>query len=408
MRREHKPYTPRNRKFEISEKNIRLRWILVCALLVIAVAAIIWGIFGSRQKPGWYTVESTSTGLHCGHDFLLNYEYGAGDKKPHVEKKELSKLYTALTEEAFQLFYSEAGESQLGNLYHINAHPNEEVTVDPALYAALQLMERQNSRLHYLGPVYTVYDQLFLNTEEVFAAEFDPGQNEEIRQDVLKMAQFAADPGAIQLEMRQDNRVLLHVSQEYMTFLKEYGKENCYIDFGWLRNAFIIDYLAEKLAENGFTNCNITSVDGFARNLDQRGSGYQLSLFNRRDEKTELAATMGYSKATSVVYLRTYDSSRVYPFPDGRVVTYFIDIADGQSKTALPNLLSYSETAGCAETALQIAPYFITQNFSAEHVNDLADQGIYSIWFEDKTLRYNQPGLQLTPKSDAYILSQAH
>lgn len=404
MGRGFKPHAPKVRQIEVSEKNIKLRWILVCVLVGIAAIAILWGIFGSRQKAGWYTVKSDSGGLHCGNSFVLNYEFGAGEMSAAKEGKELQKLYTALTEKAWQLFCHEAGQSEWGNLYRLNTHLNQEISIDPALYQALKVFETQKCRLHYLGPVYAAYDQVFFADDPVSAAEADPGQNEENRQYVLQLAKFAADPNAVQLELRQDSKVFLHVSEEYAGFLKENMVETV-IDFGWLLNALILDYMAGRLKDEGFTNGNITSIDGFAGNLDRRGGGYQLNIFNRREDKAELVAAMAYSKPTSVVYLRTYDSTGVYQFAGGRTVTYFADIGDGQCKTALPNLVSYSETAGCTQIALQIAPSFIAYNFSANGLNALTEEGIYSVWFEDNTLRYNQPDLHFSPKNDAYIIA---
>lgn len=404
MSREYKPKVPEIQRFELSEKNVRLRWILVCVLIGIAAIAILWGFLGSRQKAGWYTVESDSTGLHCGDSFLLNYEFGAGERSAAKEGKELQKLYTALTEKAWQLFYSEAGESRWGNLYRLNTHPNEEISVDPALYEALKVLESCNSRLHYLGPVYAAYDQVFFSEEPIYAADLDPGQNEDSRQYVLQLAQFAADPNAVRLELRENSKVILHISEDYAAFLKENMVETV-IDFGWLRNAIVIDYMAGRLEEEGFTNGNITSVDGYSRNLDRRGIGYQLNVFNRSEGKTELVAAMEYSRPISLVYLRTYDSTGVYQFPNGRLVTYFADIADGQCKAALSNLVSYSELAGCTQIALQIAPSYIAYNFSPNELNSLTEAGIYSIWFENNTLRYNQTDLRFVPKNDAYIIA---
>ena len=404
MSREHKPHAPKIQRIELSEKHIKTRWILVCVLVAIAVIAILIGIFGSRQKPGWYTVESASNGLHCGHEFLLNYEYGTGDMSATKEQKELQKLYTALTEKAWQLFYSEAGESQWGNLHRINTHPNEEVSIDPALYQAFKVLEQQKSRLHYLGPVYGAYDPVFWSTEPVLAAQIDPGQDDELRRYVQELARFAADPNAIRLELRQNSKVYLYISDEYEAFMKE-NMEEVYIDFGWLRSAFVIDYMAGRLEENGFTTCNITSIDGFSRNLDRRGGNYQLNIFNRHEGVTERAASMEYRTPASTVYLRTYDSSKVRTFQNGRVVTYMVDLADGQCKAALPNLVSYSQRTGCAEIALAIAPTFIAESFTADGLNDLTDAGIYSIWFEGQALCHNQPDLVFPSKNDAYTIT---
>lgn len=404
MSRERKSDPPKIERIELSEKNIKLRWILVCVLAAIAVIAILWGIIGNRQKAGWYTVSSTSTGLHCGHDVVFTYEYGAAGKKAHKEAKELVPLYTALTENAWKLFYNEAEENQLGSLYRVNSNPNKEVSVDPALYQVFQLLESCNSRLHYLGPVYAAYDQVFYAVDELIAAECDPGQDEESRQYVLQLAQFAADPNAVRLELRQDYKVQLHVSQDYEAFLQDNMVQNCYLDFGWLRSAVVVDYLAQQLEANGFTNGNLTTIDGFARNLDRRDVGYQLSLFNLRNGKPELAATMENGTPSSVVYLRTYDSSKVFTFPNGRVVTYMVDIADGQCKAAMPNVVSYSEKAGCTEIALQIASGYIAESFNSEVFNNLAAEGICSVWFEKQKLCYNQKDLSIILKNEDYVL----
>lgn len=402
MKREHKPEGPRIQHIELSDKNVRLRLILIGVLLVIAIAAIVWGILASRVKPGMYKIESASAGYHCGGDVSFYYELGAGEKKAHKENEELTELYSALTEKAWQLFYTEAEDSSVGNLCRVNSHPNEEVSVDPALYEAFRLLETCGSRLHYLGPVYEAYYPVINSDDPLLAADDDPGRNEELRQYVLELAQYAADPDAIRLELRPDNKVILHISEEYEAFCQENGEE-VYVDFGWLRNAFVVDYLADNLEKNGFTNGCIEGVDGFVRNLYRNGGGNQLAITNRRENVTELVAAMACSKPTSLVYLQTHDSSGIYTFSDGRVVTYMVDIADGQCKAALPNLLGYSESASCAEIALKLAPTYIADSFSADGLKSLTAEGIYSVWFEGKTLHYNQQGLQLVPKTDDYI-----
>lgn len=402
MSRERKPEGPRIQHIELSDKNVRLRLILIGLLLVIAIVAIVWGILASRVKPGTYEIESLSAGPHCGGDVTFIYELGAGEKKAHKENKELSEFYSVLTEKAYRLFYTEAGETPEGNLCSVNSHPNQEVSVDPALYEAFRLLEAQNSRLHYLGPVYEAYYWVINSDDPVLAAEDDPGRNEELRQYVLQLAQYAADPNAIRLELRGNQKVILHISEEYKAFCEENGEET-YVDFGWLRNAFVVDYLADNLVKNGYTNGCVEGVDGFVRNLHPDGGSNQLAITNRRENATELVAAMACRKPTSLVYLQTHDSPDVYRFSDGRVVTYMVDIADGQCKAALPNLLGYSEKASCAEIALKLAPIYIADNFSAEGLKSLAAEEIYSVWFTDKTLHYTQQDLQLTPKRDDYI-----
>ena len=57
------------------------------------------------------------------------------------------------------------------NLRYINAHPNEDVTVDAALYAALELLEGSGTRYHYLAALYEQYYSLFNSATDAEAAE---------------------------------------------------------------------------------------------------------------------------------------------------------------------------------------------------------------------------------------------
>ena len=55
------------------------------------------------------------------------------------------------------------------------------------------------------------------------------------------------------VELLGEGRIRLFVSREYLEFARREGVE-CFIDFEWMRNAFIIDYLARELAAQGYTS----------------------------------------------------------------------------------------------------------------------------------------------------------
>ena len=214
------------------------------------------------------------------------------------------------------------------------------------------------------------------------------------------------EPQAVQLVLLGSNKVMLQVSQEYLTFVKE-NEIRFLLDFGWLRNAFIADYIASVLTENGFTNGHISSVDGFTRNLDQRGNSYSLNLFNRYEDGIDLAAVMDYTAPQSLVVMRNYpmyalESNRYYSFSDGRIVTAMIDPVDGQSKTATNNLVSYSANLSCGQLALSVMPVYVADAFSENALNALTEQGIYSVWFNGKQLMHNQNDLKLTVNDPYY------
>lgn len=387
--------------FELSDANRTVRWVLIVGLLIVAAVSISVGLFSVLQTPaGWQTVTVNSSALHCGDDFIFQYNYGAGEASPTAESKVLQPLYGKTVEDAWKLFYNEAGSTDSNGMYEINQHINEEICVDHGLYAALEQMVNSGSRALYMAPIYAEYDRVFLSQNEADAQTYDPGQNTDQKEYVQLLADFANDPESIQLVLKGDNKVMLQVSQEYLTFIEE-NEVRYLVGFGWLQNAFIVDYIASVLAENGFTNGYIASVDGFTRNLDQKENTYSLNLFNRFDDGIDLAGTMSYTAPKSLVSLRNYpmsaqDSQRYYSFSDGRIVTAMIDPADGQSKSAIHNLVSYSSDLSCGQLALAVMPVFVANTFSEEALNALTQQGIYSLWFSDKEIKYNQSDLMLT------------
>lgn len=387
--------------FELSDKNRTVRWVLIVILLIIAAVSITVGLTRGLEVPaGWQSVSGNTTGLNCGENFILRYEYGAGEASATAESKALELLYGKTVEDAWKLFYNEAGATDLKGIFEINQHPNEEITIAGGLYKALEQMVSSGSRVLYLAPVYAEYDRVFYSDNDAAAKEFDPGQNADQRDYVQILADYARDPESIQLVLSAGNKVKLQVSQEYLSFAKQNEVQNL-IDFGWLRNAFIADFIADALMADGFTNGYIASTDGFTRNLDQRGNSYGLNLFNKNGNSAEMAAVMNYSGPKSLVFLRGYplydqESDRYYIFADGRIVTAMIDPADGQSKAAMDNLVSYSASLGCGQLALAVIPVYVADTFSEQALNALTEDGIYSVWFHGMQLMHNQKDLEVT------------
>lgn len=400
MKNRKSSQAPRLERIELSERNKTLRWILIVVLLAVAVVAVIIGLMSALQtEPGWQTVEAASTQMNCSDAFVLNYDYGRTDQSPSMESKALEILYGGLTEEAWQLFANEAGESDLSGLYFLNQHPNEEVSVSEPLYKALVQLEESGSRILYLAPVYAAYERVFYSENETYAAECDPTRDEDTQAYVRQLAAFACDREAIDLKLSESGWVQLFVSEEYLNFAKTHELEY-FLDFGWTRNAFIADFLAEGLSDEGFTNGYLSSYDGFTRNLDSSGNTYNLNLFHRRGDMVDLAGVMEYTAPSSLIYLRDYpmydlDARQYYTFSDGRTVTSMVDPADGMCKSALPELVGYSTTRGCAEMLLSLLPVYVTEEFSPQTVNALAQENVHCIWFEGNSLCYNQEHLPI-------------
>lgn len=376
----------------LSDENRMLRIILLIVFLVIAIVAFYIGIRAVLDtEPGWEAVECASGEVNCSSDFMFSYCYGQTEENPSVEKKRLSNLYSQLATDAWRIFNTD--------VLTLNEQVNKTVTVDPALYDALALFDQYNSRYLFLAPVYSEYAHLFIAQSDVEAADYDPAQNPQQAAYLAEMAAFAADPAMVDIELLGNNQVKLVVDAAYLDFANDEDISN-FVDFGWMTNGFIADYLADKLNENGFTNGFVASYDGFTRNLDTRGEQFSLNLFNRQGSSIYLAGTMQYDRPISIVSLRDYpmsqkDQFHYYAFESGHLATTMADPADGMYKSATDSLVCYSYDLGCAEILLQQTAVYVAEALDEAALADMKANGISSIWFDGLSLCCNDEELTI-------------
>ena len=95
---DRRPYLPPVTRIELSEKNIKLRWILLIILLAIASVAIFMGVrYAVHEEPGWQEVEAASNQVNCSQDFVFLYECGSAGINASGEHKAVTALYTQPT-----------------------------------------------------------------------------------------------------------------------------------------------------------------------------------------------------------------------------------------------------------------------------------------------------------------------
>jgi len=400
------PYVRPVRSLPLPEINTKGRIILIVLLIVVAVVALAIGFTSLLgEDSGWREVEINTREVNCSADFVLNYDFGGSGASATAENRRLTELYTNAAVDAYRIFSTAVFEEQLYNLAYVNTHINQWITVDGALYRAFEQVQRHQNRSLYLAPVYVEYNRMFLCEDEGEAKRYDPSQNEELVPFLADLARFANDPAMIDLELGENNTVCLRVSDEYLAFAGEYGIE-AFLDFGWLKNAFICDFIADILAENGFTNGYLASYDGFTRNLDARGQNYSLNLFDRLDNLIYRPAVMEYAGPMSMVSLRNYPMSdadrwHYFAFSNGRIATAFVDPADGKDKSSTDNLVAYSGEVGCAEILLNVAGIFVADVLDETALETLPQKEINAIWFEGAVLKCTQESLTLVPTEDA-------
>ena len=405
-KRDKMPRVKPVQKIELSEKHFNLKLILVVAFLAIGVTLIIYALMQALSTdPGWQDIEvNSSKEENCSAEFVFRYYLGGSGISSSKEYKQISALYTDATVKAHQLFNSEKTFDDTHNVCYINEHVNEVIEVDAVLYQAFSLLQEYDNRCLYLAPVYADYNNMFYSSFDYEAENFDPYLNEETAKFFSEVVVYINDPTQIELELLGDNQIRLNVSESYLRYAEEMGITS-FIDFFWLKNAFIIDYLADVMTENGYTLGVISSYDGYSRNLDQRDTTYALNLFDRVGLSIYPAGVMTYSQPVSIVFLRDFamsslDVQHYYERENGEVRSAYIDPTDGLCKSANSNLVGYSRTAGCAETVLNLIPIYIADALDTEMLYELPQKKIEFLYCADAVIFYSDASVTISELYD--------
>ena len=383
------PAMPRIIKLEVSEKNMRGRLIAVVVLLAIAFTAIGVAVKDAfTTDPGWKVMDCYAEIVTYSDDFVFSYYLGT-EGKATAEERAINTVYSKGMEEAYRFFTDQPLEDGTKNLAYLNDHLNETVTIEAPLYEALEKLENAGLRHAYLAPVYVEYKPVFLSQNTSEAAVYDPMRNEELKAYVQEAAAYANDPAHVRLELLGNDQVCLWVSEEYKAFLEAHEIDTV-LDLNWMTNAFVCDYVADLLIKQGFTKGFIASYDGFTRNLGGLEDEFRFNLFNRVDETYELAGSLGYKGAFSVVYLRDYpmneaDRWHYMGYEDGQITTTFLDPADGMSKSAVTDLVVYAADKSCVDLLTVAAPAMIAEELNIQSLLDAN-----AIWSEGKTLVHTE------------------
>ena len=387
-------------KIELPAEHRRLRLILAVVFLIVGAFFIAFSVANlSSKDSGWSEIEASSSELNCSDDFVFLYCLGEGDASATVENKEITAHYSDATEYAFRMFTNDVEYENVHNMYYISRHPNEEMEVDDILYRAFSLIQESGDRSLYLAPVYEQYDGLFYCTEEYQTVEYDPYLNQDLADYYAVIAGFANDARMIDLELLGENRICLRVAEEYLDFASE-NEIGSFIDFYWMKNAFIVDYLAQEMISAGYVRGCISSLDGFTRNLDRSGEVYDYIFYNRQDTTIYPAASIQYNGPSCIVCLRDYalgsEQHLFYLYSGGERRTPYLDTKDGFCRSAGSDLVCYSSGSSCSEILLRMIPVYIADTLQSDALNGLAEDGIFSIYGENSRICYNDADLTLT------------
>lgn len=394
-------------KIELSDKNMKPRILFAVLFLIFGMVCIGIGLMSALETDtDWQEIEATATVANCSEDFVLMYDFSDAGGNASTMSKALTNLYSEAVVTGYQCFSAYELEDGLGNVAYLNGHVNEIVTVEEPLYRALEQVVASGDRHVFLAPAMERYRLVFSSESDEEAALYDPSTSIETAQWLEELAQYVADPKMIEIVLYDQCQVQLKVSEEYLAFAEE-NEISILLDFDWMTNAFIADYIAQVLIENGYTSGYLSSYDGFTRNLDTRDNTYYVSLLSNDNGALAIPAVMSYEGANSLVLFRNFtvsdtDAWHYYTYSSGETVTSYLDVETCMSKASVSSLLSYSAELSCGEILLQTLHLYASDTLDEQKLNELTGEGIYSVWCDEKSITYNDPNLTLTSQLDSY------
>ena len=190
---------------------------------------------------------------------------------------------------------------------------------------------------------------MYFSQEDREAAVSDPRTDSDLAGYVEQAMRFIRS-GDIRLELRGGNRVCLVTSDAFRAFGEEYGIER-WIDFGWQKNAFIADDMADALTAAGWTKALLSSRDGFIRCLDERGS-FTLNLYAETGTGVQLVAQAEYSGPAALMMLMPEPGGErrySYRYKDGAIRTAWISPKTGLDVRSSDGLAACTDRGGCAD-----------------------------------------------------------
>lgn len=388
---------------EVSEKNVKPRAILAILFLVAGLIAFGFFLFSLLGKQsGWQKIELNAKMPRLSEEITLNYNIGASGFGASAEYKKVAETYTSAATKAYKCLDSYEEYSDVINLCTLSNNPNKEYTVDPVIYKAFELLESYGVRYHYLSDLYMMYEGAFLiETEDYSMAEMDPYKSESAAEYFAEFIAFANSPEHVRVELLGNNKVKLFVSDEYLAFAKQNGVESL-VGLGWMQNAFVIDAVAEALIDQGYTQGNLVSINGFNRNLDS-SLDYSYNFYAVSGNVIYSAARLDYKGGGSFVAYRDYpnfdtDYKRYYSYADGNIITLYLDPEDGRYKSSSRNMTVFSKDLGVAELAVATAPVFIAEDIDTAKLLALVGNSVTSVWTEGgETVFHTGKGLTVVP-----------
>lgn len=254
-----------------------IRIVLFIIFVGLAFYFFVSGVYRlTNQKPGVYALEAATDkeAATYAHGIDVSYYFDGSSNSIKQKKREAEAVYSGSLLRLYKLTDSTTEYEGFTNIATINKSIGTDVKVNDELYEILEDAYKKTS----LGENYSVFAGAYyehwnsiLSLDDPSA--FDPLFNTDEASRLEALRRQVTDTSNFKLTFKADNTVCLEVSDEYSEFLSESEESFTVLDLNVLREAYMLKYVRQSLAEKGFTNGRITTDAGLYIDLGDYGSG---------------------------------------------------------------------------------------------------------------------------------------
>ena len=388
------------------KKRLIIIVVILAALLLIVVGILLANVL---KDDGWRDVTvSPGSAQNCSSSFTFRMQLDR--KLVGNDFRAMSQAYTDATIREYNVYDIYEEHPGIHGLYELNHSVGQRIRIEPELYAALEKLEKSGFRGAYLGPVYEVYQELFLTEDKESAKQFDPYYDAETAAYFAELTAFASNPDHVSLQFYGNNEVQLKVSNVYRKYAADY-ELTTFIDFFWMKNAFILDYLREEIVKTGYTKGYIISEEGYATCLDTTGEIYEMLVLDRNGNDVVSAAALQYSGPVNLVVFHNYPlndtySDYYYVYRNNEFATPYIDPADGYYKSSIPDLMLYSGSRDASDLLLAGIDLVIGKKFDEAKAAEYAKEDVLPVYCMDRVVVLYGTGMKAGMLGEGYRLLQ--
>lgn len=276
------------------KKVIRLVFFLFAVAL--AVFSFTYGVkMIGHKEPGWQTIEADIQKGHVTYTGGLTLRYWAEGSSAGIRDltERVKNVYSDSLYRNVELLDARNIYEDSVNLAYVNEQEGRTVTVSKrlaqVLAKALAKTEENAGYSVFAGALNGEW-QTLLYLED--PQDFDPAVNADQADRISRLTALINTSGTFALEITEkgeEAEICLRVSPAYQKAAEEMEMTAPVLDLGVLRDAVLMDLVAEDLREAGFTEGVLFSKSGLSMLL---GPGRTLTVFPEEDERPETSLTV--------------------------------------------------------------------------------------------------------------------